>query len=116
MHQYFMDQPLLFSPSLQRFGIEWTSLTRWSWGTTRFKRVMSDSISSRLLVGCLFDISQATLCQRFSIGSCRTSPHALLLSMSLVTHLIRKPSPVVFLKVLFSAPFCSFFTPPHSAN
>src|SRR6218665_80061 len=46
----------------------------------------------------------------------RTSPHALSLSMSLVTHLIRKPPPVVSLKVLFSVPFCSFFTPPHSAN
>src|SRR6218665_280924 len=49
-------------------------------------------------------------------GSSRTSPHSLSLSMSLVTHLIGKPSPVVFLKVLFSAHFCSFFTPPHSAN
>src|SRR6218665_1999822 len=49
-------------------------------------------------------------------GSSRTSPHALSLSMLLVTHLIRKPSPVVSLKVLFSAHFCSFFTPPHSAN
>jgi len=49
-------------------------------------------------------------------GSSRTSPHVLSLSMSMVTHLIRKPSPVVSLKVLFSAPFCSFFTPPHLAN
>src|SRR6218665_514087 len=49
-------------------------------------------------------------------GSSRTSPHALSLSMLLVPHLIRKPSPVVSLKVLFSAHFCSFFTPPHSAN
>src|SRR6218665_150072 len=49
-------------------------------------------------------------------GSSRTSPHALSLSMSLVTHLIRKPSPVVSLKVLFPVPFCLFFTPPHSAN
>src|SRR6218665_324103 len=49
-------------------------------------------------------------------GSSCTSSHALSLSMSLVTHLIRKPSPVMFLKVLFSAPFCSFFTRPHSAN
>src|SRR6218665_884407 len=68
MHQYFMGQPLLFSTCLQRFGIEWTSFTRWSWVAIRFQAVISDSISSRLLVGCLFDISKATLCQRFSIG------------------------------------------------
>src|SRR6218665_3653394 len=68
MHQCFMGEPLLFSTCLQRFGIEWTSFTRWSWVTTRFQAAMSDSISSRLLVGCLFDISKATLCQRFSIG------------------------------------------------
>src|SRR6218665_2241253 len=50
------------------FCIEWTSLSRWSSVTTWFQTAMSDSISSRLLVGCLFDISKATLCQRFSIG------------------------------------------------
>jgi len=38
MHQYFMVQPLFFSTCLQRFGIEWTSLTRWSLVTTRFLR------------------------------------------------------------------------------
>jgi len=43
-----------------------------------------------------------------------TFPHALSLSISLVTHLILKT--VVFLKVLFSAPFCSFLTPPIPAK
>src|SRR6218665_1073729 len=68
MHKYFMGQPLLFSTCLQRFGIEWPSLKRWSWVTTRFQAAMSDSISSRLLVGGLFDVSRATLRQKFSIG------------------------------------------------
>ena len=66
--QYLMGQPLDLITCRQRFGIEWTSLTRWSWVTTRFQEAMSDSISSRLLVGCLLDISEATLCQRFSIS------------------------------------------------
>src|SRR6218665_3877515 len=74
-----------------------------------------DTIDHTMLthrLSSLFEISETALYH----GSSRTSPHALSLSMLLVTHLIRKPSPVVFLKVLFSAPFCSFFTPPHSAN
>src|SRR6218665_1324188 len=68
------DASVFYGPALAlqhlsaAFCIEWTSLTRWSWVTTRFQAAMSDSISSRLLVGCLFDISKATLCQRFSIG------------------------------------------------
>jgi len=67
IHQYFMGQPLLFSTCLLRFGIEWTSITKWSWVTTRFQAAMNDSISSHLLVGYLFDISKAVLCQKFLI-------------------------------------------------
>src|SRR6218665_193130 len=35
---------------------------------------------------------------------------------SVVTRLIRKLSPVEFLKVLFSVPFCSLFAPSNSKN
>src|SRR6218665_551850 len=68
------DASVFYGPALAlkhlsaAFCMEWTSLTRWSWVTIRFQAAMSDSISSRLLVGRLFNISKATLCLRFSIG------------------------------------------------
>src|SRR6218665_3339254 len=71
-----------------------------------------DTIDHTILthrLSSLFGISGTALSW---IKSYLSAPHALSLSMSLVTHLIRKPSPGVFLKFLFSAPFCSFFTPP----
>ena len=68
IYQYLIAHPLFLTTCLHRVGIEWTSFMRWSWVTTRCRAAMSDSVSSHLVVGCLFDISKATFCQRFSIG------------------------------------------------
>ena len=68
MPQHLVSHPLFLITCLHRVCIEYTILTRWSWVKTFCLVAMSYSLSSQLLVGFLFDIFKAILCQEFSIG------------------------------------------------
>lgn len=54
---------LIFSVLAVR-GLAWGGF----WVLTQFQEVVSDSISSRLVVGCILDISRDTLCHALSVG------------------------------------------------